>query len=85
MTDIPIHFTQCFINNEWRDAVSGKTFETCDPATKKLIAKVAEGDKEDVNLAVDAAKKAFEEEGLLERVEGVGSAGGRGGKESHRW
>lgn len=34
-----------FINNEFVDAVSGKTFETLNPANHKVIAKVAEGDK----------------------------------------
>ena len=35
---------QIFINNEWRDAVSGKTFPTVNPATGEVIANVAEGD-----------------------------------------
>ncbi|KAH8383584.1 hypothetical protein KR009_009357, partial [Drosophila setifemur] len=50
---------QLFINNEFVDAVSGKTFATFNPATSKEIVKVAEGDKADVDLAVIAAKKAF--------------------------
>lgn len=36
---------QLFINNEFVDAKSGKTFSTVNPATEKVIAKVAEGDK----------------------------------------
>ncbi|XP_036323762.1 aldehyde dehydrogenase, mitochondrial isoform X1 [Rhagoletis pomonella] len=52
-------YTQLFINNEFVDAVSGKKFPTINPATGKLIAEVAEGDKADVDLAVAAAKKAF--------------------------
>lgn len=59
-SDIPINHTQLFINNEWVDSVSGKTFETLNPATKKVIATVSEGDKADVEKAVAAAKKAFE-------------------------
>lgn len=59
MSDIQIKHTQLFINNEWVDAVSGKTFETENPATKKCIATVAEGDKADVEKAVAAAKQAF--------------------------
>jgi len=51
--------TQCFINNEWVDAVSGKTFEVVNPATEKQLAMVAEGDKADVEKAVEAAKTAF--------------------------
>jgi len=40
---------------------SGKTFPTLDPRTGELIAHVAEGDAEDVNRAVAAARKAFDE------------------------
>lgn len=36
---------QLFIDNEFVDAASGKTFPTFNPATGKLIAKIAEGDK----------------------------------------
>jgi len=48
------------INGEWVDSVSGKTFETVNPATGEVICKVAEGDKTDIDLAVKAARKAFE-------------------------
>ena len=41
-------------------AESGKTFETINPATEEVIAEVAEGDAADVDLAVKAARKAFE-------------------------
>lgn len=40
---------------------SGKTFPTVDPRTGDVIAHVAEGDKEDINRAVTAARKAFDE------------------------
>lgn len=40
---------------------SGKTFSTLDPRTGEVIAHVAEGDAEDVNRAVSAARKAFDE------------------------
>lgn len=48
-----------FIDGQWVAAASGKTFDTIDPATEKVICKVAEGDKEDVDRAVKAASKAF--------------------------
>src|SRR6266853_1410949 len=48
------------INGNWVDAVSGKTFPTYDPSTGEVLAQVAEGDREDVNLAVKAARKAFD-------------------------
>ena len=41
-------------------SVSGKTFETINPATEEVIAQVAEGDAADVDLAVKAAREAFE-------------------------
>ncbi|XP_026321908.1 retinal dehydrogenase 1-like isoform X2 [Hyposmocoma kahamanoa] len=50
---------QLFIDNEWVDAKSGKTFDTYYPHDGSIIAKVAEGDKADIDLAVAAAKRAF--------------------------
>ncbi|XP_018498556.2 aldehyde dehydrogenase family 2 member C4 isoform X2 [Pyrus x bretschneideri] len=55
-----IKFTQLFINGGFVDSVSGKTFETIDPRTGEVITRVAEGDKEDVDLAVRAARAAFD-------------------------
>ena len=52
--------TGILIGDEWRPAVSGKTFKTINPATEEVICEVAEGDKEDVDLAVHAARSAFE-------------------------
>jgi aldehyde dehydrogenase (NAD+) len=48
------------IDGKWVDSASGKTFDTINPSTGKVICKVAEGDKADVDLAVKAARKAFE-------------------------
>jgi len=42
-------FTKLFINNEWVDAASGKTFPTYDPTTGLKICEVAEADKADVD------------------------------------
>ncbi|KAK2171983.1 hypothetical protein NP493_1008g00052 [Ridgeia piscesae] len=39
------HFCHIFINNEWVNSESGKTFETINPATCEKIADVQEGDK----------------------------------------
>src|SRR6204780_5686689 len=50
-----------FINGQWADAASGKTFETPNPATGETLARVAEGDAEDINRAVRAARAAFED------------------------
>mmetsp|Transcript_751 Transcript_751/g.1950 ORF Transcript_751/g.1950 Transcript_751/m.1950 type:complete len:497 (+) Transcript_751:100-1590(+) len=60
--------TQCFINNEYVDAVSGETFDTVNPATEEVLAKVAAGDKADVDAAVKAARAAFE--GPWSKVDG---------------
>ncbi|CAD6197241.1 unnamed protein product [Caenorhabditis auriculariae] len=57
--DLAPQFTQLFINNEFVNARSGKTFETFNPANGKLIAKISEGDKADVDAAVKAANQAF--------------------------
>merc|ERR1712226_353770 len=54
-----IKYTQLFINNEWVNSESGKTFSTINPATLDKIADVQEGDKADVEKAVAAAKEAF--------------------------
>jgi phenylacetaldehyde dehydrogenase len=48
------------INGKWVEAVSGKTFPTYNPATGEVLARVAEGDKEDIDRAVKAARAAFE-------------------------
>ena len=53
--------TQCFIGGEWIPAESGKTFNTYHPATGEVIAEVAEGDAVDVDKAVAAARKAFDD------------------------
>src|ERR1700728_3122246 len=50
---------QLFINGQWADAASGKTFETPNPATGETLARVAEGDAEDIDRAVRAARAAF--------------------------
>lgn len=55
-----IECTKLFINNEFVSAQSGKTFETVNPCTEQVIASVAEADKVDVDLAVKAAKQAFQ-------------------------
>ncbi|KAJ0881797.1 putative aldehyde dehydrogenase (NAD(P)(+)) [Helianthus annuus] len=60
LTTPKIHFTKLFINGQFVDSVSGKTFETIDPRTEEKIADIAEGDKDDVDLAVEAARAAFD-------------------------
>jgi phenylacetaldehyde dehydrogenase len=49
-----------FINNQFVPSASGKTFPTYNPATGEVMAQIAEGDREDIDRAVKAARKAFE-------------------------
>jgi aldehyde dehydrogenase (NAD+) len=53
-------FKRLLINGEWVESASGKTFESRNPATGDLLATVGEGDKEDIDRAVAAARRAFE-------------------------
>src|SRR3954447_22428086 len=48
------------INGQWVNAISGKTFPTYNPATGEVLAQVAEGDRGDIDVAVKAARKAFD-------------------------
>ncbi|XP_002736701.1 cytosolic 10-formyltetrahydrofolate dehydrogenase-like [Saccoglossus kowalevskii] len=52
---------QLFINNKFVDAHDGKTFDTINPCDESVICKVAKGSGPDVDIAVKAAKAAFEE------------------------
>ncbi len=52
--------TQAFIDGKYVDAASGQTFDCINPATGAVIAKIAACDKEDVDRAVAAARRAFE-------------------------
>jgi phenylacetaldehyde dehydrogenase len=46
---------------QWVSSISGKTFPTYNPATGEVLAQVAEGDREDIEQAVKAARKAFDQ------------------------
>ena len=48
------------IGNQWVSSASGKTFDSINPATGEVLATVSEGDAEDINRAVAAARRAFE-------------------------
>src|SRR5215469_17899121 len=51
--------TQAFIDGRYAAAASGATFDCINPATGKLLARVAAGDAEDIDRAVKAARAAF--------------------------
>lgn len=57
--EIKPEYTKLFINNEFVNSNSGKTFPTYNPATEETIAQCQEADQVDVDLAVDAANEAF--------------------------
>ncbi|XP_021726992.1 aldehyde dehydrogenase family 2 member B7, mitochondrial-like [Chenopodium quinoa] len=58
---VSVKYTQLLIGGKFVDSASGKKFKTYDPRTGNVIAEVAEGDAEDINRAVAAARKAFDE------------------------
>ena len=60
-SDPLIRQTQLFIDGQWVPAQSGKTFDTINPSNEEVIARVAEGDADDVEHAVLAARRAFDE------------------------
>ncbi|HYO38345.1 MAG TPA: aldehyde dehydrogenase family protein [Nocardioidaceae bacterium] len=49
-----------FVDGELVDPVGGRSFKTISPATEEVLAEVSEGSAEDVDLAVQAARRAFE-------------------------
>lgn len=52
--------SRAFIGGKFVNAVSGETFDTVNPATGKVIAKVVAGTEADVNVAVRSARESFE-------------------------
>jgi aldehyde dehydrogenase (NAD+) len=60
-TEAAIAPGRLFIGGEWTDAASGKTFDTVNPATGEVLTQVAEGGREDVDRAVAAARRTFDE------------------------
>lgn len=54
------YFSARFINNEWVEGVDKQKFEVINPSTEEVICSVHEGTEKDVDIAVAAARKAFE-------------------------
>ncbi len=52
---------QVYINGKWQPPASGETYSPINPATEEPIVEVAKGDERDVEAAVAAARKAFDE------------------------
>ena len=51
---------ELFIDGKWRAPKSGKYFDTISPSTEAKLSEIAEGDAADVDLAVTAARNAYE-------------------------
>ncbi|BHH82350.1 betaine-aldehyde dehydrogenase [Desulforhopalus sp. 52FAK] len=49
-----------FINGQWKPAASGKTRKIINPFNGKVLVEVAEGDREDAQRAIEAARHAFD-------------------------
>ena len=57
---------QSYINGKWMDSLSKETIKVDDPATAKAIGEIACAKKEDVDVAVEAARKAFNSRVLVD-------------------
>ena len=60
-SSLPTFRTRAFIDGAFRDAASGETFATENPATGQVLADVAAGGPEDIDAAVRAARRAFDD------------------------
>ena len=60
-TQAKIEAGRLLIGGEWREASGGKSFETINPATEEVLTTVAEASAADVDAAVQAARKAFDD------------------------
>jgi acyl-CoA reductase-like NAD-dependent aldehyde dehydrogenase len=56
-----MHTSEVFVGGQWRPPASGETYQTINPATEDVSAHVAKGDERDVDLAVQAARRAFDQ------------------------
>ncbi len=52
---------QLFINGAWKNASAGATYDVVNPATEEVIAKVANASRGDMDTAIAAARKAFDD------------------------
>src|ERR1700732_723183 len=49
-----------YVNGQWTPSAAGETFPVYDPSTEEVIARVSAADKSDVDVAVKAAREAFD-------------------------
>jgi aldehyde dehydrogenase (NAD+) len=65
------HYTEFFINGQWVKPKGEQTLDVINPANEEVAATIALGNKEDVDLAVEAARKAFETYSQTSREERI--------------
>ncbi|MEH7417048.1 aldehyde dehydrogenase [Neobacillus drentensis] len=58
--EIKIQASKLFINGEYVDSISGKSFDTFNPATNQKLTTVASANEEDVERAISVAQRTFE-------------------------
>src|ERR1700729_3169446 len=61
VADLATQPKRLLIGGDWVESASGRTFETVNPATGEMLAEVAWGEAEDIDRAVRAARRAFED------------------------
>ncbi|TCN33845.1 aldehyde dehydrogenase family protein [Sinorhizobium americanum] len=55
--------SELYIDGKWTPAANGRTFDVVNPATEEVIHQIAAATAEDVDLAVKAARRAFDKDG----------------------
>ncbi|AWI58971.1 aldehyde dehydrogenase family protein [Sinorhizobium fredii] len=55
--------SELYIDGKWTAAANGRTFDVVNPATEEVIHRIAAATAEDVDLAVKAARRAFDKDG----------------------
>ncbi|MFC3075930.1 aldehyde dehydrogenase family protein [Shinella pollutisoli] len=60
--------SELYIDGTWRPSSDGRTFEVVDPASEEVIHRIAAATAEDVDLAVRAARRAFDRDGWPQKT-----------------
>ncbi|MDG1062511.1 MAG: aldehyde dehydrogenase family protein, partial [SAR86 cluster bacterium] len=60
-----------YINGEWVDSLGSETIEVINPSDESVIGSISAGTKEDIDLAVAAAKEAFKTFGFSSKEERI--------------
>lgn len=60
-TTFEVKTQKLFIDGDWKDPSTGESYPTINPATEDAVCQIAKGGVKDVDIAVRAARKAFDE------------------------